>query len=128
MNLFDRVSVSAAHQRALIIEKQLRRLGSRLYSTGVTTNNSSGVNRTDAGVASSGVAGGSNVGRFNKPIASRPSSSGTKCFKCREPGHRQVECRKIEKKALFVNRMRRRLMMLSLRLKEMERLFLIRSM
>ncbi|PKI57954.1 hypothetical protein CRG98_021669 [Punica granatum] len=30
-----------------------------------------------------------------------PSSSGTKCFKCREVGHRQSECEKGEKRAMF---------------------------
>ncbi|PKI37302.1 hypothetical protein CRG98_042297 [Punica granatum] len=41
-------------------------------------------------------------GRPSKPANIGPSSSGAKCFKCGEPGHRQSECIKGKNKAMFV--------------------------
>ncbi|PKI71339.1 hypothetical protein CRG98_008339 [Punica granatum] len=49
------------------------------------------------------ASGGSTVlGRPSKPANIGPSSSGAKCFKCGEHGHRQSECRKGEKRAMFI--------------------------
>ena len=102
----------------MIVEKQLRRSGGGLYSSGVTASSGSEVNCTGAGVVGSRVAGGSNIGRFNKSSVSEPSSSRLKCFKCGEPGHQQSECKKVEKRTIFAYENQ----------EEMESLFLIRSM
>ncbi|PKI52275.1 hypothetical protein CRG98_027340 [Punica granatum] len=57
-----------------------------------------------AGTGGAARAGGSSVapGRPMRPANIGPSSSGPKCFKCGEPGHRQSECRKGEKRAMFI--------------------------
>ncbi|KAH7853380.1 hypothetical protein Vadar_001762 [Vaccinium darrowii] len=97
LNMFELFSVSDAYQKALQIEKQASR---RPSSTPWSTTARPTVGNTSA-----------------KPIASLPpttppairagagSGSGSKCFKCGEPGHRAFECRKGERlgKALFVD-------------------------
>ncbi|KAH7848044.1 hypothetical protein Vadar_033175 [Vaccinium darrowii] len=97
LNMFELFSVSDAYQKALQIEKQaIRRPSSTPWSATA---------RPTVGNTST------------KPIASLPptnppairagasSGSGSKCFKCGEPGHRAFECRKGERpgKALFVD-------------------------
>ncbi|PKI58591.1 hypothetical protein CRG98_021054 [Punica granatum] len=68
---------------ALIVERQQKRAGSRMFSGGVAVARTSGATR----------AGGSSAvpGRPTRPANIGPSSSGAKCFKCGEPGHRQSE-------------------------------------
>ena len=74
VNMFDPVSVSAAHQRALVVEKQTKR------SSNATTNVSAGAG-SDSGLnkaVSSGVnkvVGSSSGGQFNR-------TGGLKCFGC----------------------------------------------
>ncbi|KAH7861583.1 hypothetical protein Vadar_028025 [Vaccinium darrowii] len=97
LNMFELFSISDAYQKALQIEKQaICRPSSTPWSATAqpTVGNTS-----------------------TKPIASLPptnlptiragasSGSGSKCFKCGEPGHRAFECRKGERpgKALFVD-------------------------
>ncbi|KAH7840743.1 hypothetical protein Vadar_020993 [Vaccinium darrowii] len=97
LNMFKLFSVSDAYQKALQLEKQaIRRPSSTPWSATA---------RPPVGNTST------------KPIASLPptnppairagasSGSGSKCFKCGEPGHRAFECRKGEQpgKALFVD-------------------------
>ena len=58
MNLFDPISVSTAHQRALLIEKQLRRRSSGGLAIG-TRSNTSGVNQSASSSGPSQRASGS---------------------------------------------------------------------
>ncbi|KAH7860530.1 hypothetical protein Vadar_014571 [Vaccinium darrowii] len=97
--MFELFSVSDAYQKALQIEKQASR---RPSSTPWSATARPTIGHTSA-----------------KPIASLPPTnppaitagagagfgSGSKCFKCGEPGHRAFECRKGERpgKALFVD-------------------------
>ncbi|PKI51247.1 hypothetical protein CRG98_028363 [Punica granatum] len=71
-----------------------KRVSSGMFSGGVTVSGSGGV------VRASGV---STVPRRpSRPASIGPSGSGAKCFKCGELGHRQSECRKGEKRAMFI--------------------------
>ncbi|XP_031390864.1 uncharacterized protein LOC116203312 [Punica granatum] len=94
INLFDPVNVSSAYQRTLIVERQQKQAGSGMFSGGVTVVGTGGAAR----------AGSSSVvpRRPTRPAKIGPSSRGPKCFKCGEPGHRQSECRKGEKRAMFI--------------------------
>ncbi|XP_031387148.1 uncharacterized protein LOC116200441 [Punica granatum] len=96
VNLFNPINMSSAHQRALIIEKQQKRASSGAVDGGVAVAGTGGVVR----------ASGSSVvpGRPMRPANIGPSSSGAKCFKCGEPGHRQSECKKGEKRAMFIEK------------------------
>ncbi|PKI36964.1 hypothetical protein CRG98_042665 [Punica granatum] len=94
INLFDPVSVSSAHQRALIIERQLKRAGSGVTNGGVAVAGTGRVIRAGSGSTI--------LVHPSKPANIGPSSSGTKCFKCEEPRHKQSECRKGEKGAMFI--------------------------
>ncbi|PKI76682.1 hypothetical protein CRG98_002991 [Punica granatum] len=98
INLFDPVSMSSVHQRALIVERQQKQAGSEVTSGGVAVAGTGGVVR----------AGGGSVvpGCPTRPANIGPSSSGAKCFKCGEPGHRQSECRKGEKMRCLLKRIR----------------------
>ena len=105
VNLFDPISVSAAHQRALLIEKQLgrRSSGGLLNNTG---GNTEGVDHvTSSSGPSQHTSGGSSGQRAfpNVPQASRVTSSSVKCFGCGETDHRQADCKKHGKKTLFVD-------------------------
>ncbi|PKI33813.1 hypothetical protein CRG98_045797 [Punica granatum] len=94
INLFDLVSVSSFYQRALIVERQQKRVGNGVTNGDVAVAGTSGV--VQAG-------GGSAVpGSPSRPANIGPSNSGAKCFKYGEPGHRQSECRKGEKWAMFI--------------------------
>ena len=85
--MFDPVSVSAAHQRALMVEKQMKR-------------NNNTANMSDGAGSGSGVnkvVGSSSGGQFNR-------TGGLRCFGCGEAGHRKSECKKIAgKSALFMD-------------------------
>ncbi|PKI44058.1 hypothetical protein CRG98_035545 [Punica granatum] len=94
VNLFNPVNVSSAHQRALIIKRQQKRAGSGVFGGGVTV----------AGTGGAVQAGSSSAAPRHpmRPANIGPSSSGAKCFKCGELGHRQSEYRKGEKRAMFI--------------------------
>ncbi|XP_035838339.1 uncharacterized protein LOC110896240 [Helianthus annuus] len=96
VNLFDPMTISDAHQRALVFEKQNRRSGGSASSA--LTGGSSG----------SGNVASRFVPNQAKPAggASGSSSKGAgtinmKCFNCGETGHRQAECKRAEKRHLF---------------------------
>nr|GEX68990.1 hypothetical protein [Tanacetum cinerariifolium] len=89
VNIFDPMTLFDAFQRALAFKKQNRRAGSS-SSPAIT-----GV----SGSGNAAKAGGGNIG----PVPKATSSSGLKCFNCDEPGHRQSECNKAEKRHLFVD-------------------------
>ncbi|XP_031394674.1 uncharacterized protein LOC116206072 [Punica granatum] len=80
--------------RALIIERQQKRASSGVFGGGVAVAGTGGAVR--AGVSSAVL------GHLMRPANIGPSSSRAKCFKCGEPGHRQSECRKREKRAMFI--------------------------
>lgn len=104
VNMFDPVSVSAAHQRALQMEKQARRAGNPANSG----NMAAGSSRTRGGGSvrnmNQGTGGGIRAtpsrGQPNKnnPSSNQPNrsggNSGIRCFGCGEIGHRQSECKK----------------------------------
>ncbi|GJU23735.1 reverse transcriptase domain-containing protein [Tanacetum coccineum] len=98
VNMFDPVTLFDAYQRALAFEKQNRRVGSS--SSPVITGGSSGSgNVTSRFVPNQTKVGGGNTG----PVSKGVGSSGLKCFNCGEPGHRQSECKKAEKRHLFAD-------------------------
>ena len=92
MNLFDLISVSTVHQRALQIEKQLERRsgGGLLTSTGgvsrATSNSGPGQRASDSGLVQCAPP--------TMTLTNRANTSGVKCFGCGETGHRQVDCKK----------------------------------
>ena len=74
VNMFDPVSVSAAHQRAIVVEKQTRRSGSATGNVSAGAGNGTELNKA----VSSGVnkaVGSSSGGQFNR-------TGGLKCFGC----------------------------------------------
>ncbi|KAF7135555.1 hypothetical protein RHSIM_Rhsim08G0252200 [Rhododendron simsii] len=90
LNMLDLYSVSDAHQRALQLEKQAS-------NKPVTTWSSTGRTAAPGPVKPAALP--------TPPPGSRLSGgSGFKCFKCGEPGHRAVECRKSDRegKALLL--------------------------
>ena len=96
MNLFDPISVSAAHQRAVQIEKQLGRRSSEALLTG----SGSSIGRVSRATGGSGPgqrASGSGpiqCAPLTVTPANSASTSGMKCFGCGETGHRQADCKK----------------------------------
>ena len=87
VNMFDPVYVSAAHQRALMVEKQTKR-NSNTAIFSASAGSGSGVNK---------AVGSSSGGQFNR-------TGGLKCFGCGEVGHRKSECKKTAgKSALFMD-------------------------
>ena len=111
VNLFDPVTVTEAHQRALQLEKTL----SRNSSSGLISNFGGGVRNRNRASSSSentgtrpgtGVSGSSNSGQRN-PTNSvqtpRATTGGFRCFGCGETGHRLSECQRPAKKVLFID-------------------------
>ncbi|XP_050218370.1 uncharacterized protein LOC126669084 [Mercurialis annua] len=97
VNLFDPVSLSAAYQKALQIEKQSRRTSSFSNSAiaGASGSGSSGVeNKTAGGAVSRGT---NNFNQFPRSAG----SSNIRCFGCGEMGRRQADCRKTAAKKTF---------------------------
>ena len=91
VSLFDFISVAAAHQRALVVERQSRRAANtNTWGSGAGSSSSaaniSGGNKAASG---SGVAGND-----------RPAG-GIRCFGCGEVRHRQSECKKTTRKKTF---------------------------
>ncbi|GJZ54739.1 putative nucleotidyltransferase, ribonuclease H [Tanacetum coccineum] len=97
VNMFDPVTLSDAHQRALAFEKQNRQVGSS-FSPSITGASRSG-NVASRFAPSQAKAGGGNTG----PATRAGGSSGLKCFNCGELGYRQSECKKAGKRHLFAD-------------------------
>ncbi|XP_076901793.1 uncharacterized protein LOC143556338 [Bidens hawaiensis] len=97
VNLFDPLTVAEAYQRALAFEKQKRRVGSS-YSPAPAGGNSGSGSGGPRVVPSQQRSGANNTGSTSKGA----SSSGVKCFKCGETGHRQVDCNQAGKRHLLV--------------------------
>jgi hypothetical protein len=96
LNLFDPINVSAAHQRALLLEKMAARGSTGFFKrgTGGSTTCCNGLftprNTTQSTIPN------------RAPITTNPSNwsattNGPKCFKCGEPGHRIADCHKGDK-------------------------------
>nr|GEZ04291.1 putative reverse transcriptase domain-containing protein [Tanacetum cinerariifolium] len=86
INMFDLVTLSDAYQCALAFEKQNRRV--RNSFSPATTGGSFGLgNEAYRFVPNQARSSGGNTGPVSKGVA----SSGLKCFKYGEPGHRQSE-------------------------------------
>ncbi|KAI3505941.1 hypothetical protein L1887_28268 [Cichorium endivia] len=96
VNLFDPISISEAHQRALAFEKQNRRVGGSSSSAIVGGSSGSGT-MVPRFTPSQQKPGGSSAG----PTPKGASTSGLKCFNCGETGHRQSECKRAGKRHLF---------------------------
>ncbi|KAH7568724.1 hypothetical protein JRO89_XS06G0037300 [Xanthoceras sorbifolium] len=84
VNLFDPITVSEAHQRALQIEKE-------------TWEGNNSTSSRPAAVGSS-----SSTPNIFSALNQQPrTAGGFKCFNCGEVGHRQSECKKLGKRVLF---------------------------
>ena len=79
VNMLDPVSVSAAHQQALIIERRSYR------RTSIVVQNS-GIGSSSGSAGSGFVNWG--TGKFNR----NPGSNNMKFFGCGEVGHRKADC------------------------------------
>ncbi|PKI33159.1 hypothetical protein CRG98_046447 [Punica granatum] len=91
VNLFDPVSVSFAHQRILIVERQQKRAGSGVTSRGVAIVGTGGIVR---------AGGGSIVpGCSTRPTNIGPSSCGAKFFKL---GQLREYCECVEARASYL--------------------------
>ncbi|XP_076924082.1 uncharacterized protein LOC143586410 [Bidens hawaiensis] len=97
VNPFDPLTVAEAYQRALAFEKQKRRVGGSYSPVHAGGNSGSGSGGPRV-VPSQQRSGPNNTGSTSKGA----SSSGVKCFKCGETGHRQVDCKQAGKRHLFV--------------------------
>ena len=105
MNLFDPILVSAAHQRAVQIEKQIgRRSGSGLLTgAGSSTD---GVSHAADNSGQGQRASGSDLVQhapLTVTLTNKESTNGMRCFECGETSHRQADCKKKGEKALFVD-------------------------
>eukprot|EP00268_Persea_americana_P043098 TRINITY_DN43212_c0_g1_i5.p1 TRINITY_DN43212_c0_g1~~TRINITY_DN43212_c0_g1_i5.p1 ORF type:complete len:723 (-),score=103.29 TRINITY_DN43212_c0_g1_i5:2428-4533(-) len=100
LNMFDLYSVSDAHHKDMQLERQTKRRSSVLPWTG---SSSRGVAQQET------VRGGGAAGVVaRKPPTTNPvrpmTTSAGRCFKCGEPGHRFVDCKKPAiQKGLFID-------------------------
>ena len=96
VNLLDPMSVLAVHQRAVQIEKQLRRRSSGGLLTGISSSTGE-VSRSTGNNGLGQRANGSGLVQCAPPtvtLVNRASTSGVRCFGCGETGHRQTDCKK----------------------------------
>ncbi|XP_022040589.1 uncharacterized protein LOC110943141 [Helianthus annuus] len=96
VNLFDPLTISDAHQRALLFEKQTRRSGGSA-SSALTGGSSGSGNVASRFVPNQAKPGGGAVGSSSEGAG----TSSMKCFNCGEMGHRQAECKKAGKRHLY---------------------------
>ena len=96
--MFDPVSMLAAHQRALMVKKHVRRLGNRGgFGSSFGRGSNSGVGASVANLSK----GSRNMTLTNPP--KRATGSNTiKCPTYGEVGYKQSNCRKVRKKACLL--------------------------
>jgi hypothetical protein len=104
INLFDPVNILSAHQRALLVEKTLAWGSMGVFGRGGV----GGYNRSGGSFQNRGStpSNGPNIGITTAGQPSRTGvTTGLKCFRCGEPGHRIADCHKGEKygKGLLVD-------------------------
>jgi len=109
--MFDALSVSDAHQRAVQLEKQLVRRntgGMNFGGSGANTSNNSGrtgsMNFRGVGVSSSSartVVPPSPITKPTMPTHITTPNKGFRCFNCGEPGHKFAKCKKGQRRGLF---------------------------
>ena len=90
MNLFDPVSVSEAHQRALMVEKHTRRNSGSGFSTGSSINTGGDSKAVGNQFSNSNRSGNGNFGRG-------ASGSTMNCFACCEPGKGSLNVKRLGK-------------------------------
>ena len=91
LNLFDPISISEAHQRALHLEKMMKRTNMVLNSGGSQLP----LIAPPYGATTQFIQGKGQVNQANpQPNRTVASSSRPRCFKCGEAGHRMVNCKK----------------------------------
>jgi hypothetical protein len=104
VNLFDPVNISSTHQRALLVEKTLAQGSMGVFGRGGVGgyNQSRGSFQNWGSTPSNGPTKG--ITTAGQPSRTRVTT-GLKCFRCGEPGHRIADCCKGEKygKGLLVD-------------------------
>ncbi|GJX18063.1 reverse transcriptase domain-containing protein [Tanacetum coccineum] len=97
VNMFDLMTLIDAYERSLAFEKQNHQVGS---SSSPAIIGASGSGNVASRFAPSQVKA---CGGNTRPVSRASGSSRLKCFNCGEPGHRQSECKKADKRHLFAN-------------------------
>ena len=91
MILFDPISVAAAHQRALVVGRQLRR----------AANTNTWGNGAGSSSSAANISGGNKAASGSAVAGNNRSAGGIRCFGCGEVEHRQSECKKTAGKRPF---------------------------
>ncbi|CAL9233877.1 unnamed protein product, partial [Arabidopsis halleri] len=99
---FNPTTVSEAHQRALLIEQNIR--GSSNWNSSSTRHKPTPVDSAKSSDSSIDVSGTTRTIESSDGIGSSRSSrpSAFKCFGCGEHGHRQANCPKLSRRGLFL--------------------------
>ena len=92
LNLFDPISVSEAHQRALHLEKTMNGRTNMVSNSG---GNQLPPVAPPYGATTQSTQGKGQVNQANpQPNCTTASSSSPQCFKCGEAGYRMADCKK----------------------------------
>ena len=97
--MFDPISLSMAHQRALMVEKQQLRIGGSNNIYNSNNNNLVNNNNHNARNQPSNTTTSQGINNYNR--STKANVSGLKCFRCGEMRHRISECHRGGKKVLF---------------------------
>ena len=99
VSMFDPISLSMAHQRALMVEKQQLRIegSNNIYNS----NNNNLVNNNNHNARNQPSNTTTRQGINNYNCSTKANTNGLNCFRCGEMGHRISECHRGGKKVLF---------------------------
>ena len=97
--MFDPISLSMAHQRALMVEKQQLRIGGSNNIYNSNNNNLVNNNNHNARNQPSNTTTSQGINNYNR--STKSNTSGLKCFHCEEMGHRISEYQRGSKEVLF---------------------------